>query len=504
MGSSVYSCPECGNKIVSEAIYCPHCLIDRVDAQEEWFPTSGEGMDNPIVNHTMVPQHRVLPEERITQLCREYSIERTDLPLIKEDDPAIQHLACGPGDVIEVVRDSRTTDTARNYRLIVTTDGKAGKSSEKVQWRNPPGPSEITFSLESGFSDKQALHIIENLRAHIPPSQPGACREIAINRESEIEVAIERVETAAPYTFIEGELGYGKSFFLHWARDEVLPWSAVSLVDLDDQTNFLNPDTLISAFRSNLETPRSLDHPDYANGLDELWDTTLRKIADLCASHYEKEGFEIREDRMKKSLEMAAQHLLSDANAPPAVIDEVAETASRYFDDGHHSLSQTLLDEIGSDDPIDVLELMSALARLNGYRIFLGVDELEKSVRTKKHFKAIEGFVDDLPENISLFATGTPELVEGGEEGNALRETYRPLYERTIENRIKLESPSKTELIKFSKRISELEKQALESPDNREYTSAIQALGGFEEAAGSFLNQHSPAFRAYLNYLENY
>lgn len=504
MTTAVSSCSECGSPLVSDAIYCPHCLIDRLEVEESWFPISGEGLDNTTVNHTLVPEHRVVPEERVTQLCREYSIDRTDLPRIKTTDPAIQHLACEPGDVIEIIRDSRTTDTARSYRLIISGSGGTSSGSAQAEWRNPAGPAETTYSRTAELSDTQALHIIENLRAHIPPSQPGTCRQIAISRESAINTAITRVESAQPYTFIEGELGFGKSFFLHWMRDEVLPWAAVSLVDLDDETNFLNQGTLIEAFRTNLETPRSLDHVDYANGLDELWDTTLRKVADLCASYYEREGFEIRESRMEKSLELAAKDILSDVAIPQPVIDQVGKTASEYFNSTSQSLTQSLLEEIENNEPMDVLGLISSLAQINGYRVLLGVDELEKSVRTEEHFKALDNFADALPKNVSLFVTGTPELVEGGEEGNALRETYHPLYERTTTNRIRLDSPTREALIEFSTRIVDLETQAIEAAVDREYASTINDLGGFEQAADSFLEQRPPAFRAYLDYLEQH
>lgn len=502
MALSVYKCSNCESKLVSGAIYCPHCLIDRKDVDKAWFPTSGDGSNNSVANHSLVPEHRILPEERVSQLCQEYSIKPTDLPYIKKGDPAIQHLACGPGDVIEVIRNSRTTDTARNYRLVVTNSGDVVEDPEKTEWRNPVGPASTTYSSESGLSDEQALHIIENLRAHIPPSQPGTCRKIAIDRESEIKTAKQRIESAVPYTFIEGELGHGKSFFLHWARDEVLQWTAVSLVDLDEQMNFLNRDELVTSFRSNLETPRSLDHTDYANGLDELWDTTLRKIADLCASYYERQGFEIRQDRMKQSLKKAASDILSKANVPKAVVDEVSETASGYFNSDYQSLSQTLLEDIASNEPMDVIGLISALAEINGYRVLIGVDELEKSVRTKEHFEAINEFIDELPRNVSLFVTGTPELVQGGEEGNTLRETHRTLYDRSMEQRISLDSPSKAHLIEFSKRIVDIEEQALSSAKNREYTTAIKELEGTGNAVDSFLETRTPAFRAYLDYLE--
>ncbi len=464
---------------------------------------SGEGVDNPIVNHSLVPEHRVVPEERVAQLCREYLIDRTDLPCIKDNDPAIQHLTCGTGDVVEIVRDSRTTDTARSYRLIVSESGSISKETQaSAEWRNPAEPAKTTYSQETNLSDEQALHIVENLRAHIPPSQPGTCRQIAIDRKAEIQIAIDRVEAAEPYTFIQGELGYGKSFFLHWIRDEVLPWTAVSLVDLDDRTNFLDPAMLVEAFRTNLETPRSIANSEYANGLDELWDTSLRKIAGLCASTYERRGFEVREERVRTSLELAARDILSEADVPERVVDEVAKIASEYFDSGPQSLSQALIDEVGSDDPMDVLGLISSLAGVNGYRVLLGVDELEKSDRREKHFESINEFVEKLPENVSLFVTGTPELVEGGNEGNALIETHQTLYERTVKNRILLGSPSREDLVEFSKRVVNLEEQALEFPRDREYAVAIEGLGGFEASADAFLEEQSPAFRAYLSYLE--
>lgn len=504
MSVALTPCSDCGNRLVSDAIYCPHCLIERVEVEDSWFPVSGEGASNPVVEHSMVPEHRIVPEERIKQLCREYSITPTDLPFIKTTDPAIQHLACGAGDVIEIIRDSRTTDTARTYRLVVSPSSGRGESRETSEWRNPAGPAADTYSGDGDLSASQALHIIENLRAHIPPSQPGACRQIAIDRQSEMETAKQRVDSASPYTFIEGELGFGKSFFLYWIRDEVLPATAVSIIDLDDRTNFLNPESLIESFRVNLETPRSLDHEEYANGLDELWDTTLRKIADLCASHYERQGFEVREDRMKKSLQLAAEDILSEADLPEVIIDEVATTAGTYFDDSRQSLSQSLLNEVSSGDPHDVLRLIGQLARINGYRVLLGVDELEKSIRTRDHFEAIDEFVQDLPENISLFVTGTPELVEGEEEGNAIKELHSPLYEVTTQNRIQLESPSRQDLTKFSRRVMDIETQALESQRDREYTLAIETAGGSEKAVETFLEDRSPAFRAYLDYLEQY
>lgn len=71
-----------------------------------------------VSQHTLVPEHTVLEEDALEGVLEEYGIERTDLPKIKRGDPALPEDA-EVGDVIEIVRDSRTTDIATVYRLVV-------------------------------------------------------------------------------------------------------------------------------------------------------------------------------------------------------------------------------------------------------------------------------------------------------------------------------------------------------------------------------------------------
>ncbi|WP_327053131.1 DNA-directed RNA polymerase subunit H [Halomicrococcus gelatinilyticus] len=71
-----------------------------------------------VSQHDMVPEHSVLDEGDLDEVLSEYDIKRTDLPKIKRTDPALPDDA-EVGDVIEIVRDSRTTDTATVYRLVV-------------------------------------------------------------------------------------------------------------------------------------------------------------------------------------------------------------------------------------------------------------------------------------------------------------------------------------------------------------------------------------------------
>jgi len=71
-----------------------------------------------VSEHTLVPEHTVMDEEDLEGVLAEYDIKRTDLPKITRKDPALPEDA-EVGDVVKIVRDSRTTDQAIVYRLVV-------------------------------------------------------------------------------------------------------------------------------------------------------------------------------------------------------------------------------------------------------------------------------------------------------------------------------------------------------------------------------------------------
>ena len=71
-----------------------------------------------VSQHDLVPEHTVVSESEIDDVLAEYDIDRTDLPKIKRTDAALPDDA-EMGDVVEVVRDSRTTDRAVVYRLVI-------------------------------------------------------------------------------------------------------------------------------------------------------------------------------------------------------------------------------------------------------------------------------------------------------------------------------------------------------------------------------------------------
>ncbi|CAI48145.1 DNA-directed RNA polymerase subunit H [Natronomonas pharaonis DSM 2160] len=71
-----------------------------------------------VSQHNMVPEHTVLDREEVEDVLAEYDIKRTDLPKIQRRDAALPDDA-EPGNVVKIVRDSRTTDEAVVYRLVV-------------------------------------------------------------------------------------------------------------------------------------------------------------------------------------------------------------------------------------------------------------------------------------------------------------------------------------------------------------------------------------------------
>ena len=71
-----------------------------------------------VSEHTLVPEHAILDEPEIEEIMAEYDVERVNLPKIRTSDPALPDEA-EAGDVVKIVRDSRTTDTAVVYRLVI-------------------------------------------------------------------------------------------------------------------------------------------------------------------------------------------------------------------------------------------------------------------------------------------------------------------------------------------------------------------------------------------------
>jgi DNA-directed RNA polymerase subunit H len=73
-----------------------------------------------VSQHELVPDHVLIDDpEEIEAVLSEYDVTKTNLPKLKRTDPAAPDDA-EVGDVVKIVRDSRTTDRAVVFRLVVS------------------------------------------------------------------------------------------------------------------------------------------------------------------------------------------------------------------------------------------------------------------------------------------------------------------------------------------------------------------------------------------------
>jgi DNA-directed RNA polymerase subunit H len=67
----------------------------------------------------MVPDHKSMSEEEVSELLSNYNITTEQLPKIYHDDPAVKTIGAEPDDVIRIIRASHTAGRAEAYRLVV-------------------------------------------------------------------------------------------------------------------------------------------------------------------------------------------------------------------------------------------------------------------------------------------------------------------------------------------------------------------------------------------------
>ena len=75
------------------------------------------------LTHVLVPEHRLLSPTEAEEVLKKLGIARDKLPKIKTTDAAVRILAAihgeiEPGNIIEVIRDSKTAGTFVVYRLV--------------------------------------------------------------------------------------------------------------------------------------------------------------------------------------------------------------------------------------------------------------------------------------------------------------------------------------------------------------------------------------------------
>ena len=73
-----------------------------------------------ILEHTLVPEHRVLTNEEVDKIKLRYNItENTQFPDISRFDPVAQVIGIRPGQVCEIIRPSKTAINSFYYRIAI-------------------------------------------------------------------------------------------------------------------------------------------------------------------------------------------------------------------------------------------------------------------------------------------------------------------------------------------------------------------------------------------------
>lgn len=71
-----------------------------------------------ILEHTLVPPHRVLLESEVDTMMKRYNIiEKIQIPNISRFDPVARVIGLRPGQVCEIIRPSKTSIESKYYRI---------------------------------------------------------------------------------------------------------------------------------------------------------------------------------------------------------------------------------------------------------------------------------------------------------------------------------------------------------------------------------------------------
>lgn len=72
-----------------------------------------------VLEHAMVPDHKIMSEDEVSDLLARYNITTEQLPKIYHDDPAVKEIGANADDVIRIIRASHTAGRAEAFRLVV-------------------------------------------------------------------------------------------------------------------------------------------------------------------------------------------------------------------------------------------------------------------------------------------------------------------------------------------------------------------------------------------------
>ena len=73
-----------------------------------------------ILNHVLVPEHKVMPEVQVNEVMTRYNItDKIQFPDISRFDPVARAIGLRPGQVCNIIRPSKTSIKTNYYRICV-------------------------------------------------------------------------------------------------------------------------------------------------------------------------------------------------------------------------------------------------------------------------------------------------------------------------------------------------------------------------------------------------
>ena len=72
-----------------------------------------------ILKHELVPEHIIINEEEKKEVLEKFKIKPKNLPKILTTDPVVKALNAKEGDILKIIRKSKTAGTSTYYRVVV-------------------------------------------------------------------------------------------------------------------------------------------------------------------------------------------------------------------------------------------------------------------------------------------------------------------------------------------------------------------------------------------------
>ncbi len=72
-----------------------------------------------VLIHNLVPRHILMTKTEVQELLDKYQIRIINLPQILDKDPIAVAIGAKEGDVVKIIRKSKTTVTSANYYRYV-------------------------------------------------------------------------------------------------------------------------------------------------------------------------------------------------------------------------------------------------------------------------------------------------------------------------------------------------------------------------------------------------